>query len=139
MLCLPVRLRLSCSILNGMGFSNKRRRALFERVNADCAAYREQAISENIINVAAGIFHQKNFDGLRDVSETIVHVDDEWSENQTPEELASRYGDVVDVEFHEVKKAEQIPEKAQSKKQIDTSALHEPQKQPVANKKKTDD
>lgn len=124
--------------LNGMGFSNKRRKALFERVNADCAAYREQALSENIINVAAGIFHQKNFDGLRDISETIVHVDDDWSENQTPEELASRYGDVVDVEFHEVKKAEQIPEKVNSKKAV-TNTPQKAQKQPVKSKKKTDD
>lgn len=111
--------------LNGMGFSNKRRKALFERVNADCASWREQAINEGVLNPATAIFAQKNFDGMRDVTETIVHVDDDWTENQTPEELANRYGDVIDVEFHEVKKAAQIPEKAKSVQTINLSAEKE--------------
>lgn len=110
--------------LSGAGFTNKRRRAFLERVIADCGAYRENAMLEGKIPVPSGIFWQKNYDGLRDISETIVHIDDEWTENQSPEELQARYADVIDAEFTE-KAPESIPEHAESVQTVNVSTVKE--------------
>jgi hypothetical protein len=110
--------------LNGMGFQNKRRKAFLERVKADCGAYRESAMLEGTMPVPTGIFWQKNYDGLRDVTETIVHVDDSWVENQSPEELAARYGDVIDAEFTE-KAQKSIAEHAEGIQTINLPSVDE--------------
>lgn len=110
--------------LSGAGFTNKRRKAFLEQVIADCGAYRESAMLEGKIPVPSGIFWQKNFDGLRDVSETIVHVDDAWNEQQSPEELQARYADVIDAEYT-VKPTHKLTEKAESIQTINVSSAEE--------------
>lgn len=110
--------------LSGQGFTNKRRKAFFERVQAECGVSREMDMAMGNVSVPVGIFWQKNYDGLRDVSETIVHVDDTWNENQSPEELQARYADVIDAEYT-VKPSQSIAEHAEGMQKINVPAEEE--------------
>ena len=95
----------------GVGFDNKRRTEFVKRVQEICASYRELMMQENKIPIPTGIFWQKNYDGLKDVSESIVHRDTDTLGNQTPEELQARYLDVVDAEFTEIPADAKKPKK----------------------------
>jgi len=110
--------------LSGQGFTNKRRKAFFERVQAECGVSREMDMATGNVSVPVGIFWQKNYDGLRDVSETIVHVDDTWNENQSPEELQARYADVIDADFT-VKEPQSLPESAEGIQTVNVPAEEE--------------
>lgn len=110
--------------LSGQGFTNKRRKAFFERVQAECGVSREMDMATGNVSVPVGIFWQKNYDGLRDVSETIVHVDDTWNENQSPEELQARYADVIDAEYT-VKPSQSIAEHAEGMQTVNVSSAEE--------------
>ena len=101
--------------LSGRGFENKRRTEFIRRVQQICASYREMLMQENKISVPVGIFWQKNYDGLKDVSESIVHHDEGGISNQTAEELEARYADVVDAEIIEVKTEKKAQKKGQGK------------------------
>lgn len=60
-------------------------------------AFREQAISKGYIAPIPGIFAQKNYDGMKDVQE--VQVTSIMDEVRDIKSIASRYEDVIDVEF----------------------------------------
>ena len=101
---------------SGRGFENKRRTEFVKRVQEICASYRELLMQENKIPIPTGIFWQKNYDGLTDVSESIVHHEDTSIGNQSAEELEARYKDAIDAEFTEIPAEEKQGRKAQKKK-----------------------
>ena len=68
------------------------------------AAYREQSMAKGYMNPVNGIFWQKNYDGLRDVQE--VQIASPEIEVRDIKSIASRYQDVVDVEFERHKQLE---------------------------------
>lgn len=69
--------------------------ALF--VKSICAQYREAAMAENLINVAAGIWWQKNYDGFRDDPIVQDANDNGLEVKQDPAEIAEKYRGIVDV------------------------------------------
>lgn len=61
------------------------------RVKGICAVTRETMMANGTINTVAGIFWQKNYDGLRDVQEQVVHKDSEREQLPTIEALKEKY------------------------------------------------
>lgn len=66
-----------------------------------CAQYREQAMSENILNPVIGIWWQKQYDGMRDNLPPADISDNGLELKQDPDEIAAKYKNVIDVEGEE--------------------------------------
>jgi hypothetical protein len=76
---------------------NPERGEFLKGMLAYMGAFREQAISKGYIAPIPGIFAQKNYDGMKDVQE--VQVTSTLEDVRDIKSIASRYQDVVDVEF----------------------------------------
>lgn len=87
---------------------NKSRSDFVKKVQRFCATYREGLMEDGKINVVAGLFWQKNYDGLRDQQEVVL----------TPN--TSPLGEQADAEALKQKylastyEAEALPESAES-------------------------
>ena len=64
---------------------------------------REQLMADGKVNAVAGIFWQKNYDGLKDQQEVIVEPRKQIEADQTPEEVQKMLEDdiPIDVECSE--------------------------------------
>ena len=51
---------------------SKDRRNLIKSIRQVCAVYREQLMQDGKVNPVVGIFWQKNYDGMRDQTETVI-------------------------------------------------------------------
>jgi hypothetical protein len=67
-------------------------------VRSVCAQYREQAMSENILNPVVGIWWQKQYDGMRDNLPPADISDNGLEIKADPDEIAAKYKNVIDVE-----------------------------------------
>jgi hypothetical protein len=76
--------------------STQERRDLLAEVDMICGGFREEQMQDGTIHPIVGIFHQKNFDGLRDVQITQLGLDDPLGEKQTPEQINEKYGFVTE-------------------------------------------
>lgn len=94
--------------LNGSSASQYPERALFiEQVKTICSGYREAMMQDGKLNPVTGIFWQKNFDGLKDVQETITTTRSVLGDLPDMEKLQKKYLD--NAHYTELS----IPEKAQ--------------------------
>lgn len=77
--------------------SNPERADFFEEVRQICGVYREQLMVEGEIRDAIGIFHQKNFDGLKDQQEHVIVATNPLGDTATEEELKQKYIESADL------------------------------------------
>ena len=73
---------------------SKDRRNLIKSIRQVCAVYREQLMQDGKVNPVVGIFWQKNYDGMRDQTETVVTANAPLGEEVTgrdAERLAETY------------------------------------------------
>lgn len=70
---------------------NPKRCSFIKKVRQFCASFREIAASEGLVRDAVAIFWQKNYDGLKDVQETVVTRNDPLGDVKTIEALKDRY------------------------------------------------
>jgi len=78
--------------------NDKRYKEFATFVRSVCSQYREQAMVENLINPAVGIWHQKNYDGFRDDPIVAEAPDSGLEIKRDPDEIAVKYRDVLDAE-----------------------------------------
>jgi hypothetical protein len=79
---------------------NPLRTQFIQKVNSYCGAVREQNMASGALNPIAGIFWQKNYDGLKDVQEVIA-VNPNQIELKSTDSISRKYADVVDAEITE--------------------------------------
>lgn len=73
---------------------SKDRRNLIKSIRQVCAVYREQLMQDGKVNPVVGIFWQKNYDGMRDQTETVITANAPLGEEVTgrdAERLAETY------------------------------------------------
>lgn len=70
---------------------NPKRSVFMKKVRQFCASFREIAASEGLVRDAIAIFWQKNYDGLKDVQETVVTKNDPLGDVKAIEALKDRY------------------------------------------------
>ena len=73
---------------------SKDRRNLIKSIRQVCAVYREQLMQDGKVNPVVGIFWQKNYDGMRDQTETVITANAPLGEEVTSrdaERLAETY------------------------------------------------
>lgn len=73
---------------------SKDRRNLIKSIRQVCAVYREQLMQDGKVNPVVGIFWQKNYDGMRDQTETVITAHAPLGEEVTgrdAERLAETY------------------------------------------------
>lgn len=73
---------------------SKDRRNLIKSIRQVCAVYREQLMQDGKVNPVVGIFWQKNYDGMRDQTETVITASAPLGEEVTgrdAERLAETY------------------------------------------------
>lgn len=73
---------------------SKDRRNLIKSIRQVCAVYREQLMQDGKVNPVVGIFWQKNYDGMRDQTETVITANAPLGEKVTgrdAERLAETY------------------------------------------------
>ena len=73
---------------------SKDRRNLIKSIRQVCAVYREQLMQDGKVNPVVGIFWQKNYDGMRDQTETVITANAPLGEEGTgrdAERLAETY------------------------------------------------
>ena len=87
---------------NGRTRANDKRYKEFATfLRSVCAQYREQAMVEGLVNPAVGIWHQKNYDGMRD-DPIVAEVPDSGLEvRQDPEAIAEKYRVLLEVHDEE--------------------------------------
>lgn len=71
--------------------ANPARTAILKKIKAICGAFRENAMQQGEIDRIVGIFYGKNWDGLKDVQETVVTRNDPLGDVKTIEALKDRY------------------------------------------------
>lgn len=81
--------------------NDKRYKEFAQFIRSVCSQYREQAMVENLINPAVGIWHQKNYDGFRDDPVMVEAEDNGLEVKRDPDEIAAKYKDVIDVRSDE--------------------------------------
>lgn len=79
----------------GLG-STPERQELIREVDGICSGMREMLAASSKINPVLAIFWQKNFDGLRDVTEHTIAPGDPLGDRQTPQEIAEKYQDIIE-------------------------------------------
>lgn len=77
--------------------NDKRYKEFAQFLRSVCSQYREQAMVEGIINPAVGIWHQKNYDGLRDDPIVADHIDNGLEVKQDPEAIAEKYRGLLET------------------------------------------
>lgn len=79
-----------------VGDRGKAHQEFMEMVKRVCAAYREQAMAEGVIQPVTGIWWQKNFDGFVDNQVLTVQPANPMGDELSPEELQKRIeGNVI--------------------------------------------
>lgn len=78
---------------------NPERGDFLRGVRSLMAGWRTQNIAKGYIDPKAGMFWQQNFDGLQAVSKVEIAERNDNDEIRDIKQIASRYQDVIDVEF----------------------------------------
>ena len=81
---------------HGMQGSTPERKELIAEIDSVCSGYREQLIADQQINPVTGIFWQKNYDGLRDITEHSFNVGDPLGEKRSAQEISEQYKDIIE-------------------------------------------
>lgn len=68
-----------------------------EYVRSYFGSVRDQMMVDGEVHPAVGIFHQKNYDGLKDQQEYVVSANSVLGEIVTEDELARKYLEVADI------------------------------------------
>ncbi len=77
--------------------NDKRYKEFAQFLRSVCSQYREQAMVEGIISPIVGIWHQKNYDGLRDDPLVADSPDAGLEVKQDPEEIAAKYRGLIET------------------------------------------
>lgn len=76
--------------------ANPERTGFIKKVKRICASYREILMNDGQIRDAVGIFWQKNYDGMKDVHESVNYNVDPLADSARLSQLQARYvGDVT--------------------------------------------
>ena len=83
--------------------SDKRYKEFAQFIRSICSQYREQAMVEGIVSPVVGIWHQKNYDGMRDDPIVADITETGLETKQDPEEIAAKYRGLLEVSDAEEK------------------------------------
>lgn len=81
---------------NGGYGSTPERARLINEIEAVCSGMRETLAASAKINPVLAIFWEKNFDGMRDVTEHVAYTGDPLGDKQTPDQIAEKYQDIIE-------------------------------------------
>lgn len=103
--CIGVDMKMAHQWATEPNPMNPRKSEFFKKVMQICSMTREALMSDSKVNPVVGIFWQKNFDHLKDQTETIITPNNPLGDGLTKEQLSARY---LDNSFGQVEGDEMV-------------------------------